>query len=91
MVQNRRVDLLAPTGAKLLVNNSSSNADAFIEPVFDHPSLSLLFSRLQATVAAKENETRSSAKFASSLRDPPVELRVEAAALALSSNLPSEP
>jgi hypothetical protein len=60
------------------------------DPVFDHPSLSLLSSRLQATVAGKETETRSSAKFASSLRDPPVELRVEAAALALSSNLPSE-
>ena len=59
-------------------------------PVLEHPSLSLLSSRLQATVAGKETETRSSAKFASSLRDPPVELRVEAAALALSSNLPSE-
>jgi hypothetical protein len=60
-------------------------------PVFEHPSLSLLFSRRQATVAGKESETRSSAKFASSLRSLPVELRVEAAALALSSNLPSEP
>ena len=62
-----------------------------MEPVFDRPSLSLLFSRLLATVAGKESETRSSAKFASSLPDPPVELRVEAAALALSSKLPSEP
>jgi hypothetical protein len=84
--------LLARTGAKLVVNKSSSNADAFIEPVFDLASLRLLSSPRQATVVAgKESETRSSAKFASSLRDPPVELRVEAAALALSSNLLSEP
>jgi len=89
--RNRRVDLLARTGAKFAANKSSSNADAFIEPVLDRPSLSLLSSRLQATAVGKETETRSSAKFASSLRDPPVELRVEAAALALSSNLPSEP
>jgi len=82
--------LLARTDAKLAVNKSSSNADAFIEPVFDPPSLSLLSSRQQATAAGKESETRSSAKFASSLPDPPVELRVEAAALALSSNLRSE-
>ena len=88
--RNRRVDLLARTGAKFVVNKSSINADAFIEPVFEHPSLSLLSSRLQATVAGKESETRASAKFASSLRSPPVELRVEAAALALSSNLPSD-
>ncbi len=46
--RNRRVDLLARTGAKFVVNKSSSNADAFIEPVFEHPSLSLLSSRLQA-------------------------------------------
>ena len=89
--RNRRVDLLARTEAKLVVNKSSSNADAFIEPVFEHPRLRLLSSCLQATVAGKESETRSSAKFASSLRSLPVELRVEAAALALSSNLPSEP
>lgn len=89
--RNRRVDLLARTDGKLAVNKSSSNADNFIEPVFDRPSLSLLSYRRQATVAGKESETRSSAKFASSLRSPPVELRVEAAAQALSSNLPSEP
>ncbi|MEG4572535.1 hypothetical protein QUA56_07515 [Microcoleus sp. N3A4] len=84
------MDLLARTGAKLAVNKSSGNADAFIEPVFDRPSLSLLSSRLQATAAAKEIETRSSAKFGSSQRSPEVDLRVEAATLALFSNLPSE-
>ncbi|MEG3912054.1 MULTISPECIES: hypothetical protein [unclassified Microcoleus] len=39
--------MLDRTDAKLVVNKSSSNADAVIEPVFDeNPSLCLLSSRL---------------------------------------------
>ncbi|WP_445306778.1 hypothetical protein [Microcoleus vaginatus] len=37
-----------------------------------------------------KRDSIDSAKFASSLRSPPVNLRVEAEALALSSNFPSE-
>ncbi len=79
LAQNRSVDLLVRTDTELLANKSGSYADTVIEQVFDkHPRLSLLSSCLRATVARKESETRfDSAKFASSLRDPPVDIQLK--------------
>ncbi|MEG4857602.1 hypothetical protein QUB75_07930 [Microcoleus sp. K1-B6] len=65
--KNTPINLLADTGAKLVVNKSISNGDAFLPPVFEPPSLCWLFSRLRVTAAGMARETRSSAKFASSL------------------------
>ncbi|WP_333324929.1 hypothetical protein [Microcoleus sp. T3_A4] len=82
--------MLDRTDAKLVVNKSSSNADAVIEPVFDeHPSVCLLSSRLweqlrgrQGRLDRVQNLRRVSLASGG--------YSVEAAAVAMSSNILSQ-